>query len=335
MQPFRPNDILMTYMIESPAKSSLHTLRDALEQAERQLVRLDGANVETFLVRLDQIEQMFAEFGEEKVAARAEEGRWTGMLNRISAKPELVVNAAAHAGGLTKLRAKHSPATGRWWHLDVDLARRRTQTLLRIGMTIGAIVVVVAVLFIGSNYFTPSATNAGSLADTNAAIDSLVTDQKWPEALAVVGKARQTLPDEPELLVWTAVLAEQTGDAAHTSLAQAQQQFVGPPAAFWTLVGNRRLQVGNWAGAEEAAQQALASAPQDAQVTFLLGNIAEARGDTLQANAYFSQTMTLAGEANPALAALVRVRMGNLLQQVEPLPLPVPAPVETATAASP
>ncbi|NJN82077.1 MAG: hypothetical protein HC802_07195 [Caldilineaceae bacterium] len=45
-------------------------------------------------------------------------------------------------------------------------------------------------------------------------------------------------------------------------------------------------------GAEEAAQQALVSAPQDAQVTFLLGSIAEARGDMAQAAAYFSQTIT-------------------------------------------
>lgn len=323
-------------MIELPAKSSLHTLRNALEQTERQLARLDGTNVEKFLVGLDLLQQMFAEFGQEKAALRAEEGRWESVLNRLSAKPELVVNAASHAGGLTKLRAKHPPAAGRWWHLDREVARRRTQWVQRVGAIIGVIVVVVAALVIGSNYFIPSATDAGALTTTTAAIDSLVTEQKWPEALTLVEKARQTLPAEPELLVWAAVLMEQTGDAARaqTSLAQAQQQFTGPPAAFWTLVGNRRLQVGNWAGAEEGAQQALASAPQDAEATFLLGNVAAARGDTLQANAYFSQTMTLAGDANPALAALVRVRLGNLQQQVEPLPLPVPAPGETATPQS-
>lgn len=325
----------MTHIIESQAKSSLHTLRDALEQAERQLARLDGSNVETFLIGLDRIEQIFVEFGQEKAAARSEEGRWTSLRNRLATKPELLINAAGQTGGMIKLRAKHPPATGSWWHLDAALARRRTQTLQRTGAIIGAVVVAVALLWFGINYFTPAATTAGSLADTTAAIDSLVTAQKWPEALTLAEKASQTLPAEPELLLWTAVLAEQTGDTARaqTSLTQAQQQFTGSPAAFWTLVGNRRLQVDNWDGAEAAAQQALTSAPQEAEISFLLGNIAEARGDTLQANEFFSKTIALAGDANPSLAALVRVRMGNLLQKLEPLP--VPAPAETVTLQSP
>jgi Flp pilus assembly protein TadD len=108
-----------------------------------------------------------------------------------------------------------------------------------------------------------------------------VTAQKWPEALAVIAQARKVEPDEAELLVWEAVLYEQAGNAtqAQTSLAQAQQKFVGETAAFWTLVGNKRQQVGNWDGAAMAGQQALALALQDAQVTFLLGSVAEARGD--------------------------------------------------------
>jgi tetratricopeptide (TPR) repeat protein len=161
----------------------------------------------------------------------------------------------------------------------------------------------------------------------------LVAKQKWPDALALVEKARQSLPNDPELLVWAAVLAEQSGNAAQakTSLAQAQQKFVGSPAAFWTLVGNRRLQVGNWDGADQAAQQALVSAPQDAEISFLLGNVANARGDTVQANAFFSKTIALAGDANPSLAALVRVRMGYETQKVAPLPAPIPAQPITQT----
>jgi tetratricopeptide (TPR) repeat protein len=316
----------MTQTIDSPPKGSLQTLRSALELAERQAARLDGTNIETFLVGLDRIEQMFVEFAPEKSAVRSEDGRWQGLLNRVVAHPELVVNAAGRAGGLTKLRAKHAPAVGHWWRLDADIARRRAQTFKRTGLIAGAIVVLAIAIFISNNYFAASNSAVGSLADTSAAIEPLLAKQKWPEALALVQKARQALPKDPELLVWAAVLAEQSGDSAqaNASLTQAQQNFTGPIAAFWTLVGNRRLQVGNWDGAEEAAKQALTSAPQDAQITFLLGNVAQARGDSLQANAFFSKTIALAGDANPSLAALVRVRMGYETQKVAPMPAPVP-----------
>lgn len=320
----------MTNMIESRANSSVNTLRVALEQAERQIARLDGSNIKAFLALLDQIEQTFVELGADTGALRAEEGRWEGLRNRINAKPQLLVNAAAYAGGLAKLRAQNPPATGPWWHLDAEVAQRRTQTLKRAGITIAAVVVVVAVALWGINAFTPA---AGSPATLTSQIEQLVTAQKLPAALAAVEKARQTAPNDPELLVWDAVLAEQLGDAARakTSLAQAQQKFTGQPAAFWTLVGNHRQQAGNLPGAEQAANQALAIAPQDADATFLLGSVAEARGDTAQAANFFSKTIALAGNANPSLGVIAKMRMGNLTQRVEPLPVPAPAKTITQT----
>lgn len=318
----------MTHIIESRATSSVNTLRTALEQAERQIARLDGSNIKAFLELLDGIEQMFADLGPEQSELRAEQGRWEGLRNRIDAKPQLLVNAAAQAGGLAKLRAQHLPATGPWWHLDATAAQRRTQTLKRAGITVAAIVVVGALALWGINAFTPG---AGSPTTITGQIEQLVTDQKLPDALAAVEKARQTRPDDPELLVWESVLAEQLGDAARatTSLTQAQQKFAGQPAAFWTLVGNHRQQVGNLKGAEQAGQQALTTAPQDANATFLLGSVAEARGDNVQAAHFFSETVALAGDSNAQLGVIAKMRMGNLMQRVEPLP--APSPIQTIT----
>ncbi len=320
----------MTLITESRTKISVNTLREALGQAERQFLHLDGTNIKTFLVLLDQIEQMFVELGPDESALRAEAGRWVSLRNRIDATPQLLVAAAAKAGGLAKLRAQQPPATGSWWHLDTAVAQRRTQMLKRAGLTIAAVVVVVGLALWGINAFTPA---AGSPVTVTAQIEQLVTDQKLPDALVAVDKARQTLPNDPDLLVWDAVLNEQLGNAAQakTSLAQAQQKFVGKPAAFWTLVGNHRQQVGNLPGAEQAGQQALALAPQDANVTFLLGSVAEARGDTVQAASFFSQTVALAGDGNAQLGVIAKMRMGNLMQRVEPLPNPAPAQTITQT----
>jgi tetratricopeptide (TPR) repeat protein len=323
----------MNQFVESRPNSSLNSLRNALEKAERSAVHLDASNIEATLMLLDQIEQMFAEFGQDKSTLRSEEGRWQGLCNRISAKPELVTAAAAHAGGLAKLRAQNPPAAGFWWHLDAQLAQRRAQTLKRTAITVGAVVAVVALVLWGINYFASPNSKAGSLANTTSQVEKLVQEQKWQEALAVVKKARQTLPDEPALLVWEGVLTEQLGDStgAATNLEQARQKLADQPVVYWMLVGNARLQVGNLDGAEQAAQQALVLAPQDAQVTFLLGSVAEARGNTIQAADFFSKTVALAGDANPQLGVIAKVRMGNLLQRAEPLPQAAPSPIVTQT----
>lgn len=319
----------MTQIPEVPINHSLQSLREALEQAERQIGRLDRDNIKAFLISLDGIDQMFAAYGQETGAVRAEATRWQSLRQQMVAKPQLVVTAATNAGGLAKLRSQQASAVGPWWHLDTAVAQRRTQAQQRVGLAIGA-VALVALVWWGVTTFFPS---ADPVTDTTTAIEQLVAAQKWPEALAVV-QARQTQPADTDLLLWAAVLYEQVGNtaSAESTLTQAQQQFSGDPAAFWTQVGNYRQQVGNLAGAEAAGQQALAMAPQDAQVTFLLGSVAEARGDVVQAAAYFSQTIALAGDANPELGVMTKVRMGNLMPRLEALPNPAPGATITQTA---
>ena len=319
----------MTQITEVPSNHSLQSLRDALEQAERQVVRLDRGNIQAFLTGLDQIEQIFAGYGADQGAVRAEAARWESLRSRLTANPGLVVTPAANAGGLAKLRSQQPPALGPWWHLDAAMARGRSKTMKRVGMDIGA-VVLGALVWWGMMTFFPS---SGSQTDTTTAIEQLVTAQKWPEALAVVVQARQTQPADADLPLWAAVLYEQVGNVtlAQTTLTQAQQQFGGDPAAFWTQIGTYRQQVGNLAGAEDAGQQALAAAPQDPQVTFLLGSVAEARGDMVQAANYFSQTIALAGDTNPELGVMTKVRMGNLMPSLEALPNPAPAETLTQT----
>ena len=170
--------------------------------------------------------------------------------------------------------------------------------------------------------------------DTTQQIQDLVGEQSWQPAFTVVATALKSSPNDVNLLVWESVLAEQLGrnELAQSSLTQAQTKFAGTPAAFWTLVGNDRLDAGNWDGADEAAQQALTLAPEDANVTFLLGRIAEARGNMTQANDYYNQTIKLAGNANPQLIALVKIRMGfSSLQSAGPLPNAAPVPDVTQT----
>lgn len=319
----------MTQPAEDQPNNSLQSLRDALEQAERQLVRLDRDNIKAFLVGLDQLELMFTQHSQASEAVRAEAARWESIRNRIIANPGPVVAAASNAGGLAKLRSQHGPALGPWWHVDEMVAQRRTQTVQRVGLAIGAVAVVV-LLWWGYTTFFPA---TGSSTETTMNIEQLVAAQKWPEALAAVETARQAQPDDADLLVWAAVLNEQLGNSAPaaSNLTQAEQKFIGESSAFWILVGNRRQQMGNLDGAATAGAQALAAAPTDANATFLLGSVAEARGDMVQAADYFSRTVALAGDTNTELGVIAKVRMGNLMPRVEPLPNPAPAETMTQT----
>lgn len=300
----------MAHAIESRANSPANDLRDELEKAERRIVTLDGANVEDFLLLLDGIEQTFEKLAQNQADLRPEEARWESLLSRLSSKPGPLVAAAKQAGGLAALRAKHPPAESFWWHLDVELATRRAKSVRRALITIIVTVLVVVGGLRAVNYFFPPDPRAVAMVNTNAEIEQLIFNGEWEAALEVVMRAEQEWPNEPELL----------GDErrAQRALERAQQLVADNPVGLWVLVGNNRLNVGNLNGAEAAANQALAIAPEEPQAIFLLGSVAEARGDNATAIERFNQVFELAEADNPQLAVIARVRMGNLLQRMEP-----------------
>jgi tetratricopeptide (TPR) repeat protein len=330
---------LMAYSVESRTNNPANQLREALDQAERQIVNVDASTVESFFVLLDRIEQMFAELAQSEIDLRPEETRWQSLLNRISSQPRPLVRAANGAGGLAALRAQHPPAEGWWWHIDAEVAQRTRRTVIRIAATVAAIVVVVAGVLWGVNYFFPPNPETIALIETTGQLDQLILEERWDEALAVVEQGLQRLPDSPELLIWESVLAARTGDQARadTALARAQEVFSGDPAQFWVAVGNTRLQTGDIDGAQAAADRALELNEEEPQAYFLLGGIAEIRGDVPTAVAMFDRTFALAEDNNPQLAVIAKVRLGYLLQRPagapgettpEPTPEPTPSPAQ-------
>ncbi|MDQ3248047.1 MAG: tetratricopeptide repeat protein [Chloroflexota bacterium] len=314
-----------SYKTEKRLNSPVDLLRNALDRADRRVVSLDAGTVEDFLLLLNQIEAMFAELALGKAEVRGEEGRWESLQARLVSKPEPLVTAAAAAGGLAKLRTLHAPATGFWWHLDAAVRQRRWQSVRRLVTTTGLVVAIVVGLLWGIDYFFPPDPAVVLATNTTNAVEQLAMEQKWAEALARIQETRKILPDDPELLVWEAVLYEQLGnvEAANASLAQAQALTADKAVALWTLVGSKRLQVGNLDGAEAAIQQALTLAPKDAQAMLWLAGIAEARGDNGRAIELFNQTAELAREADsPELEVMAKMRMGTLLQQANPFAEP-------------
>ena len=319
----------MAYTIDSRAESPANLLRDALDRAEDLAVGVRPETVEEFLSLLDQIEQMMAELDQAGNDLRPERSRWETLVSRVSTKPDAIVAAGNRAGGWPQLRADHPPAASFWWHLDSQVTRRRTKTVVRAGATLAMVVGALALVLWAVNFFFPPNPEAVRMMEANSQIDGLVAEGRWADALTLVQEAQRELPDSPELAIWEIVLYERLGDAeqAAAALARAQRLLAGQPVAFWAELGNKRWQVGDLDGAEAAGQQALALDDQDGQAYFLLATVAEARGDVPRALDLFEQAFQLTQDSNPQLAVIARMRMGMLLQRGPSMPAESPLSV--------
>jgi tetratricopeptide (TPR) repeat protein len=327
----------MAYSVETRASSPLNDLRDALSQAERVIVQPTAGTIEAILLLLDRIEQMFGVLQQEAVDLRAEEGRWDDLCRRLQAKPNALVRAAAAAGGMAALRAKHPSASGFWWALDRAYARRQQRAIMRFIVTLAVVIGAVGGgLWLFQRLFPPDPT-AILVFDTGRQLETLAAEKKWPDALTVVERSLQQAPDEPELLVWQMVLAERNGDAdlAGQKLAQIQARFADRLPELWNLVASHRMTVGDLDGTEAAAQAALKVSPQDAQAYLWLASVAEQRGETGQAIELLETTATYAEKNNPQLYVTARMRLGQLLQQGGNPFATAPATTETPASSSP
>lgn len=320
----------MAYSVDSKSNNPANALRDALERAEREIVQLDGShggkNAETYLLLLDEIERYFEELDSDTLDLRPEQVRWDSLLSRLNSRPQPLAAAAAKAGGMAKLRAKHPPAESFWWHLDTEVRRRRLQTTRRVVTTLTIIFVVVIGGYWAINLIFPPNPEAVRMIETTAELEPLIIEGAWEDALALVEARQAELPNEPELPLWEIVFARQLGNEARmeAALARAKELLPDRLSDLWVQLGTLYLQIGDLDGADEAAAEAFALTPENPQVTFLLGNIAEARDDIPTAIAMFEETFDLAEDDNPQLAVIARVRMGNLLQRAPSLSLDQP-----------
>ncbi len=324
----------MAYSVETKTTSNpANALRDALTMAERQIVQLHGGNAEEYLVRLDQIEALFETLTDnEDLDLRSEQVRWQSLLSRLSSQPQPLAAAAAKAGGMAKLRAKHPPADSFWWHVDAEVARRRLNSVRRLVISIVTLVVVVVGGYWLINTIFPPNPAAVRMLEVNSTIDQFLMEGQWAEALNVVEEVQKELPEEIELYLWEVVLATQLGEdeQAAEALAEAKALLPDRLPELWVQLGTYYLQVGDVENATATADEATALSPDNPQVTFLLANIAEQRNDLATAIEFFERTFELAENDNPQLAVIARVRMGNLLQRA-----PAMSPTTPMTGTAP
>lgn len=314
----------MAHTVESRITTPASELRERLDKAERQVPSLDSATIAGFLANLDFIDALFDQLASENVDVRSERGRWGDLQRQMERRAGQIVKLANKAGGYATLRAQNAPAGALWWQLDTLLAQRRRRQTRSLLVTLA----VVAFLLLGAawayqTWLAPDEVTI-LLVDSLGDAEQRAAEQDWIAGLATVENALQTLPDNVELLIWAMVFAERLGDdaLAQTYAERAQAQLAGNEAAFQIQVGSTRFQTGDVEGAASVAEAALRLAPAEPQVYFLLGNVAEARGDIRGAIEAFARAGELADPDNPQLAVVSKMRYGMLLQQLQVMPDP-------------
>jgi tetratricopeptide (TPR) repeat protein len=335
----------MAHTVESRINTPAAELRDLLDQAERQLPTLDRTTVAAYLIRLDRIAallaQIEADHGDQEAGAsqalRSEMSRWEDLQEKLQRRGVQVVKAANGAGGYAALRAQNPPASGAWWHLDAQVALQRRKQLQNLLRTLVIVALVAAAgIWAYQNWLAPDAATL-ALVDALSTTERHVDAKEWAAALATVEGALQTQPENPELLLWGAVLAERLGDpdAAAEYGARALAQLGGDEVQYNVALGMNRFRAGDLDGATAAADRAAKLQPEEPQVYFLYGNIAEARGDIDAALDAFDRAAVLAEADDPQLTVISKMRYGMLLQQLQTMPMPGDEQTPSATDAVP
>ncbi len=326
----------MAYAVESHSTTPANAIREALGSAERLVVSISTQNVEEFLVLLDHIEISLEDLEAQDIDLRSEQVRWEGLLRRLSSSPGPIASAAASAGGLKALREKHPPAESFWWYLDAEVTKRRWTSIRKVLQVLILIVVVVGGGIWAINRFFPADPEALLMVETQSQLDERILQGDWEGALDVVDETRLLMPDQPEMMIWEAVLAERSGDRARAeaSLAEAQAEMQDDLEYMWVTTGNYRLMVDDLEGSEEAANEALEINSESAPAYFLLANVADTRGQRLAAIDLFEKVFELAEEDNPQLAVIAKVRMGQLMQQFDPFESSAPITTTNGTTST-
>lgn len=316
----------MAYALNTRASSPANDLRDTLDLVERLIVDPNKDTVETLLTSLDKIANLFQDLKSTEIDLRSEEGRWEGILRRLHSKPGRVASAVNAAGGYKKLRDVHQPAEGEWWHLDQVISARRRRTLINTARIAAVCAVVLAIVYV---LLPEPSAEAVFVLEAEADLEQSLMAGDLEQAQTNAIAAAEELPTSPELWLWVTALSEQLGDDAMAERAFKNAQGLLPDntIGLWVDLGTKRMQIGNLDGAETAANEVLTLDENEAQGYFLLANVAEIRGKKREAIDHFETTFDLAEADDPQLAVIAKVRMGTLMQSLDPFETAEP-PVE-------
>ncbi len=303
------------------AEVAMADLRRGSDQQAADLV-LMMHTIEKAIPRMEQ------DFG---IQLKAERARLQTLEGAFRNNAALLVSKAG-AKRLQELRRQVEASDTDWWmQLDQMVSQQRGQSLRRLGIRIGAVVAVLAVLAIVYQLFlAPSPDTGARLREA----EGYLSQGRLETALTSYKAALNGGAEGPEAPLAIGALLTQLGRDAEAQpyLDQARQRLPSEAefSAELSLVYYRMASQGGVDAidkAEAAALQAIAADDTSANAYLALGSVYELRGQVPQAIEALSKASSLSTDT--ALTAAIQMRLAMLSQK----PGDLPTPAAEATAA--
>jgi cytochrome c-type biogenesis protein CcmH/NrfG len=309
------------FFVEQKALTPADEVRDLLAQLEAKIARLgrgEEADAQTILALFDAIAARLAKLHAGGQVLRAEEARWEAASAAFRRKAGTFLRVLGGAGALAEVRRARQPEPDAWWWtIDRWLMEKRQAQLRRLLLWAG--VAVAALVLLGvlyQRFLAPDPATRERLRHEQAA-DSLAMDGDLAGALAEVEQALGYAPGDATLLTMKGVLQQKLGQFAAQETFAAAEKAAGSREAFLITRAQMYMRVADGKDMLADAQEITTANPQSAPGYLLLGQANETLGNSQDAIAAYEKSGSLAdAQNNPQLAAIARMNLATLLQQI-------------------
>ncbi len=310
------------FFVEQKALTAADEVRDLLAQLEAKIARLGrdkGPAAQTILELFDAIAARLAELHAGGQALRAEEARWEAASAAFRRKGGTFVRALGGLGALAEARRARQPEpTAWWWFIDQWLLEKRRAQLRRLAL--GAAVVVAAFILLAALYqrfLAPDPATRERLRHEQAA-DSLLMDGNLAEALSETDQALSYAPGDASLLALKGALQQKLGQPAAQETFAAAEKAAGSRETFLVMRAQMYMRTADGQSMLADAQEITTINPESAPGFLLLGQANELLGNGEAAiTAYETSSRLADAQNNPQLAAIARMNLATLLQQIQ------------------
>lgn len=310
-------------------------LRESLAVVEKRAANVRGNSdgALALLQELDRIAALWPVLEAQGVDLRPEAGRWETVQAAVDRRAGPIVADLRALGGIDKVRRELHPegTDAPWWQLDGVVRANNRQRIRKMGLLLGGLAVLAAVLYFGLRLLFPVDPKVAEASRRTGVGDQLIQGQAdFLGALAEFEQAAALTPDDPEVLLRVGVVQEKTGSIGAEETYARTRTLVPDAVTFNQMRASIYLTYGMIDQAERDLQAALSSKPDDPVTWYGLASVFEFRGEIGNAIDALEKVDQLATEAELVeLSATSRFRRGMLMQQLGSQNLPVPAVTPT------
>ena len=280
------------------------------------------------LLRLrSQLESSVRDHEEAGLELRPERTRLKTIDDIFTREAKTILRQAKASGGLAAARDKEEPPEDHWWwYLDRQVSEARRKQVIKVGsLTAGAIVVILVGSLLMNRFSGTGVPDKKALGYVSAG-EQLVRTGDYTKAIVEYEQAVKADPNLGDGYVALGVLYDLEGraDESREALATARD-LIGDEADYLVTLaqayGAAAASTGEdspaYMSALTYADQAIALAPNSTQAYLIRAGIYEAAKQRAEAVADLERAGDLAqANGETELQALVKMRLGMLLQQV-------------------